>query len=269
MWDLDEAERVKSSSGGFFSLLARHVLGQGGAVFGAVLDKTMTARHVCARTEAELAPMRGSKYVQSDLGDSFAQARALLEAGAPVLFSGVPCQVDGLKRYLGKDYPNLLTCDLVCHGVPSPAVYRAWLDGLERARGSKATNVRFRDKTDGWQKARLTVDFADGSQYAQPLYETPFGRGFGSQLFLRPCCTRCRYAGTEKRPADLTLADFWGLDEKAELPTDRAKGISLVLAHTARGQASRAARARRKVSSPTGWKAPWDTTSAARAAATG
>ena len=182
--------------------------------------------------------MRGSKYVQSDLGDSFHQVKELLEAGTPVLFSGVPCQVDGLKHFLGKTYENLLTCDLVCHGVPSPAVYRAWLDGLERARGSKATNVRFRDKTDGWQKARLTVDFADGSQYAQPLYETPFGRGFGSQLFLRPCCTRCRYAGTETRPADLTLADFWGLDEKAELPTDRAKGISLVLAHTARGQAA-------------------------------
>lgn len=238
VWNQDEAERMASSSGGVSSLLARRTLAQGGAVFGAALDEAMAVRHVCARSEEELAPLRGSKYVQSDLGDSFRQVKALLEEGTQVLFTGTPCQVDGLKRYLGKDDPNLLTCDLVCHGVPSPAVYRAWLDGLERARGSKATNVRFRDKTDGWQKARLTVDFADGSQYAQPLYETPFGRGFGSQLFLRPCCTRCRYAGTEKRPADLTLADFWGLDEKAELPTDRAKGISLVLAHTARGQAA-------------------------------
>ena len=238
VWNTDDAERLDSSSGGVFSLLARRTLAQGGAVFGAALDGTMAVRHVCAHSEEELAPLRGSKYVQSDLGDSFRQVKALLEEGTQVLFTGTPCQVDGLKRYLGKDDPNLLTCDLVCHGVPSPAVYRAWLDGLERARGSKATNVRFRDKTDGWQKARLTVDFADGSQYAHPLYETPFGRGFGSQLFLRPCCTRCRYAGTEKRPADLTLADFWGLDEKAELPTDRAKGISLVLAHTARGQAA-------------------------------
>ena len=134
VWNTDEAERVSSSSGGFFSLLARHVLEQGGAVFGAVLDEDMAARHVCARSEEELAPMRGSKYVQSDLGDSFRQVKELLEAGTPVLFSGVPCQVDGLKRYLGKDYDNLLTCDLVCHGVPSPAVFRAWLDGLERAR---------------------------------------------------------------------------------------------------------------------------------------
>ena len=122
--------RTASSSGGFFSLLARHVLEQGGAVFGAALDEDMTARHVCARTVDELAPMRGSKYVQSDLGGSFSQVKALLEEGTAVLFSGVPCQVDGLKRYLGKDYPNLLTCDLVCHGVPSPAVFRAYLDGL-------------------------------------------------------------------------------------------------------------------------------------------
>ena len=119
VWNRDEAERTASSSGGFFSLLARHVLEQGGAVFGAALDEDMTARHVCARTVDELAPMRGSKYVQSDLGGSFSQVKALLEEGTAVLFSGVPCQVDGLKRYLGKDYPNLLTCDLVCHGVPS------------------------------------------------------------------------------------------------------------------------------------------------------
>ena len=125
VWNRDEAERTASSSGGFFSLLARHVLEQGGAVFGAALDEDMTARHVCARTVDELAPMRGSKYVQSDLGGSFSQVKALLEEGTAVLFSGVPCQVDGLKRYLGKDYPNLLTCDLVCHGVPSPAVFRS------------------------------------------------------------------------------------------------------------------------------------------------
>ena len=107
-------------------------------MFGAALDEGMTARHVCARTVEELAPMRGSKYVQSDLGGSFSQVKALLEEGTAVLFSGVPCQVDGLKRYLGKDYPNLLTCDLVCHGVPSPAVFRAYLDGLEAARAIRA-----------------------------------------------------------------------------------------------------------------------------------
>lgn len=235
VWNSDEAERVKSSSGGFFSLLARHVLAQGGAVFGTVLDETMTARHVCARTEEELAPMRGSKYVQSDLGDSFHQVKELLEGGTPVLFSGVPCQVDGLKHFLGKNYDNLLTCDLVCHGVPSPAVFRAWLDGLETAHGAKVTGVRFKDKSHGWSHPWLTVTFADGQVYTQDFNRTPYGRGFGMQLFLRPACAVCKYTSTS-RPADFTLADYWGLDPKLELPVERDKGVSMVLVNSARGQ---------------------------------
>ena len=115
---------------------------------------------------------------------------------------------------------------------------KAWLDGLEKAHGARAADVRFRDKADGWQRARLTVDFANGAKYSQPLYETTFGRGFGARLTLRPCCAGCRYAGADRRPADLTLADFWGLDEKLSLPVDRNLGVSLVLAHTARGQAA-------------------------------
>ena len=235
VWNADEAERVKSSSGGFFSLLAHHVLEQGGAVFGTVLDETMTARHVRAHSEEELAPMRGSKYVQSDLGDSFRQVKELLDNGTPVLLSGVPCQVDGLKRYLGKEYDNLLTCDLVCHGVPSPAVFRAWLDGLERARGSKVTGVRFKDKSHGWSHPWLTVSFADGSVYTEDFNRTGYGRGFGMQLFLRPACALCKYTSTS-RPADFTLADYWGLDPKLELPVERDKGISMVLVNSARGQ---------------------------------
>ena len=235
VWNADEAERVKSSSGGVFSLLARHVLGQGGAVFGAVLDEHMAARHVCARTEEELSPMRGSKYVQSDLGDSFAQARALLEAGTAVLFSGVPCQIDGLKRYLGRDYENLLTCDLVCHGVPSPAVFRAWLDGLERARGARAVSVAFKDKSHGWSHPWLTVRFDNGEVYTEDFNRTGYGRGFGMQLFLRPACAVCKYTSVS-RPADFTLADYWGLDEKLSLPVERDKGVSMVLVNSARGQ---------------------------------
>ena len=211
------------------------MLEQGGAVFGAALDEGMTARHVCARTVEELAPMRGSKYVQSDLGGSFSQVKALLEEGTAVLFSGVPCQVDGLKRYLGKDYPNLLTCDLVCHGVPSPAVFRAYLDGLEAAHGSKVVSVRFKDKSHGWSHPWFTAQFADGSVYTEDFNRTGYGRGFGMQLFLRPACARCRYTSTS-RPADFTLADYWGLDEKLALPVERDKGVSMVLVNSARGQ---------------------------------
>ena len=152
-----------------------------------------------------------------------------------MLFSGVPCQVDGLKRYLGKDYPNLLTCDLVCHGVPSPAVFRAYLDGLEAARGSKVVSVRFKDKSHGWSHPWFTAQFADGSVYTEDFNRTGYGRGFGMQLFLRPACARCRYTSTS-RPADFTLADYWGLDEKLALPVERDKGVSMVLVNSARGQ---------------------------------
>ncbi len=236
VWNNDEAERVASSSGGFFSLLARRTLERGGAVFGAVLDETMTVRHACARTEEEFAAMRGSKYVQSDLGDTFRQARALLEEGVPVLFSGVPCQVDGLLRFLGKDYENLLTCDLVCHGVPSPAVFRAWLDKLEGEHGARAVSVRFKDKSHGWSSPWLTVAFANGQVYTQDFNRTTYGRGFGMQLFLRPACARCGYTSTS-RPADFTLADYWGLDPRLELPVDRAKGVSMVMVNSEKGQA--------------------------------
>lgn len=236
LWNSDEAERVESSSGGFFSLLARHTLAQGGAVFGVVLDAHQTARHVCARSTAELGPMRGSKYVQSDLGDTFRQARALLEAGTPVLFSGVPCQIDGLLRFLGRDYEHLLTCDLVCHGVPSPAVFRAWLDTLEARQGSTVRQVRFKDKSHGWSHPYLSVTFADGGVYTEDFNRTCYGRGFGMQLFLRPACAVCKYTSVS-RPADFTLADYWGLDPALELPVERDKGVSMVLVNSARGRA--------------------------------
>ena len=235
LWNADESERLVSSSGGFFSLLARHTLERGGAVFGSVLDETMIARHVCARSEQELAPMRGSKYVQSDMGDCFRQAKALLDQGVDVLFSGVPCQIDGLMRYLGKEYDNLLTCDLVCHGVPSPAVFRSFLNRLEADHGSKVTGVRFKDKSHGWSNPYFTATFADGSSYTEDFNRTTYGRGFGMQLFLRPSCAHCKYTSID-RPADFTLADFWGLDPTLELPVDRDKGISMVLVGSEKGQ---------------------------------
>ncbi len=231
VWGSDEAGRMESSSGGFFSVLARDTLARGGVVFGAALENGRTVRHVAARTEAALAPLRGSKYAQSDLGGTFRQVKELLENGTEVLFSGLACQVDGLNRFLGRDYPNLLTVDLVCHGIPSPAVLRGFVEGLEQTRGRPVTQLRFRDKAKGWKTAHLTASFADGSHWTEVLYRTTFGRGFGMGLFLRPCCARCRYANLD-RPADFTLGDYWGLDPKLELPTDREKGISLVLLHS-------------------------------------
>lgn len=134
--------------------------------------------------------MRGSKYVQSDLGDTFGRPALCWRRAHPVLFSGVPCQIDGLLRFLGRDYEHLLTCDLVCHGVPSPAVFRAWLDTLEARQGSTVRQVHFKDKSHGWSHPYLSVTFADGGVYTEDFNRTCYGRGFGMQLFLRPACAR-------------------------------------------------------------------------------
>jgi hypothetical protein len=130
----------------------------------------------------------------------------------------------------------LTTCDLVCHGVPSPAVFRAYLTRLEETYGAQAAEVRFKDKSHGWATPYFTVRFENGEVYSEEFNRTGYGRGFGMQLFLRPSCARCRYADTARRPADLTLADYWGLDEKLEVPADRDKGVSMVMANTERGE---------------------------------
>ena len=238
-WAPEESVRMASSSGGIFSLLGSYVLDQGGVVFGAVLSEDCRrVYHAAARTLPELEAMRGSKYVQSDLGTTFRQAKALLDAGTPVLFSGTPCQIAGLRSFLGREYDNLLTCDLVCHGVPSPGVYEAYVRQLEEEAGAPVASLAFRDKgPGGWKKAHLTAVFrGETPPLSQPLYQTPFGRGFGMQLFLRPACGQCPYAQAQ-RPGDFTLGDFWGLDPKAKLPVDREKGVSLVLLNTPRAQA--------------------------------
>ncbi len=228
-WNRDPALRRESTSGGVFSALANHVLDSGGAVFGAALDGKQRAVHTAVLRKEELWRLRGAKYVQTDLRDTFPLVRQALRRG-PVLFSGTPCQVDGLYHYLGKRPENLITCDLVCHGVPSPGVWEAVTEELRRNRGAELKSVRFRDKSGGGAHGRLTVVYENGAVDSQSLYETPYGRAFGRNLFLRRCCYRCPYANLN-RPGDFTLGDLWGL-EPGELPDQRQLGVSLLLVNT-------------------------------------
>lgn len=216
----------KSTSGGVFTVLAQLVFQEGGIVFGAALDPDLNVVHRSAENIQELAALCQTKYVQSDLGDTFRQVDKALKDGRKVLFTGTPCQVAGLKAYLGGDRDDLLTCDVVCHGVPSPAVYRAWLNKQGKDRGEEAQSLLFRDKSQGWDKARLTLSYPSGTVSA-PLSQTPYGRGFGSALFLRPSCYQCPNAG-KIRPGDFTLGDFWGISSDA-LPGGTAPGVSMVL----------------------------------------
>lgn len=231
-WNKEADVRRDSTSGGAFSALADYVLEGGGVVFGAALDLRQHLRHIACFRKEDLWRLRGSKYVQSDLGDTFREVRKCLKT-RQVLFSGTPCQVDGLYRFLGGRPENLTTCDLVCHGVPSPAVWEDMARYIERKRGRELQTVRFRNKVEGWHNSHFTAVYDDGTVDTRPLYETEYGRAFGRALILRPSCYRCPYASVN-RPGDFTLGDLWGL-RPDELPEQQQKGVSLLLVNTPHG----------------------------------
>ena len=231
-WNREADIRRDSSSGGAFSALADYVLEGGGVVFGAALDGKQHLRHTACFRKEDLWRLRGAKYVQSDLEGVFREVRKCLET-RQVLFSGTPCQVDGLYRYLGRRPENLTTCDLVCHGVPSPGVWEDMARYIEKKRGRELQTVRFRNKVEGWKNSHFTAVYDDGTVDTHPLYETEYGRAFGRALFLRPCCHRCPYA-CMNRPGDFTLGDLWGL-RPDELPEQQRLGVSLLLVNTPHG----------------------------------
>ena len=231
-WNREADIRRDSTSGGAFSALADYVLEGGGVVFGAALDARQHLRHIACFRKEDLWCLRGAKYVQSDLEGVFREVKKCLET-RQVLFSGTPCQVDGLYRYLGGRPENLTTCDLVCHGVPSPGVWEDMARYIERKRGRELQTVRFRNKVEGWQNSHFTAVYDDGTVDTRPLFETEYGRAFGRALFLRSCCYRCPYASVN-RVGDFTLGDLWGL-RPDELPEQQQKGVSLLLVNTPHG----------------------------------
>ena len=231
-WHKNDAIRKDSTSGGVFTAIAEYVLEGGGVVYGAAMDAHQHLRHVACFRKEDLWRLRGAKYVQSNLGDTFREVKKQLESRW-VLFSGTPCQVDGLYAYLGRRPENLLTCDLVCHGVPSPGVWENMARSIEQRKGKGLQAVRFRNKVTGWKNSHFTTVYDDGTVDTAPLMATEFGRAFGRSLFLRPGCHKCAYASMS-RPADFTLGDFWGLGAE-ELPEQQEKGISLLMVNTPHG----------------------------------
>lgn len=228
----DDILRRFSSSGGLFSLLATDVLNRGGAVCGAVYDDEFEVRHAIVWDETGVELMRGAKYVQSDLGDTFRQIRDLVDNGTPVLFSGTPCQTAGLKRYLGADADRVLLVAIVCHGVPAPEIWRKNLREL-----GEVSDVRLRDKRQSW-KHYATNYFVDGKELLRPVMDDPYMKGFLRDLYNRPSCTDC--PAKTGGYADLTLGDFWGI-EKILPELDDDKGTSVVLVQTEQGKQALAA----------------------------
>lgn len=260
----DEEIRKQSSSGGIFTSLAESVIRDGGVVFGAKFDKDWNVVHAWTDTIEGIADFRGSKYVQSTIGNTYREAREFLKQGRKVLFSGTPCQIAGLRKFLRKEYGNLLAVDVVCHGVPSPLVWRKYLEETrenlraERDAGKNTvssslmdlpviTGISFRDKTHGWKKFGFRLRYAaseaagnsvsisaNDRTFLQPFPDNVFMKGFLKNFYLRPSCYACT-ARTGKSGSDITIADFWGVQNYyPEFDDDR--GVGLILVNSDKGR---------------------------------
>lgn len=231
-WNRHDTVRARSSAGGAFSAIAEYVIEGGGTVFGAVLDEKMTVRHLPLRSLEDLAAARGTKPVQSELGESYREVRRLLHMGQSVLFTGTPCQVDGLYRFLGEHPEKLITCDVVCSGVISPGVWQKLVDTMGYIKRRAVVGVHFAEKTADGKGRRFRVWFEGGGTYDAPLRKSQLGRGYMRRLMLRPACHTCPYA-TTNRVGDITLG-VWR-SEDGSLQQEQGKGISLLLVNSVKG----------------------------------
>ena len=233
-WARDDAIRLASSSGGLYTVFAQEVLKRGGLVNGVAYDKDFNLTHRLVDKAEDLAALRGSKYVQSDIGDVYRRVEQALKAGRPVLFTSTPCQVAGLYSFLGKSYDNLVTCDFVCHGVPSPTLFKAMVREVVRKKNvADPMAFRFRDDR-GWG-IRLSLIDKDGVEYNDGVADKFYYESFLQGLHNRENCYQCRYASFS-RVADLTIGDFWGLGSWWPFcHSDKYKGVSLLLLNSQRG----------------------------------
>ena len=235
----DYEKRMKSSSGGIFSILAEQVLSENGVICGAVVDQDCVVRHVLAdKTRMDLVQkMRGSKYVQSLCDDKvYKQIKALLSEGRTVLFTGTPCQVAGINAFItGANRERLITVDFVCHGVPSPGLFKMYLEEQFGRDLSNIASISFRDKAHGWHSVKLKVEDKNGQVLLnERIGENPFLKSFQQIASLRKACHACHYA-CKDRGSDLTIGDFWGI-EKFDSRLNDNLGTSLLLCNTEKGR---------------------------------
>ena len=228
----DEKVRRHSSSGGAFTALSELVLSTGGIIFGAGFNENWQVVHTSAENPDELENLRGSKYVQSQIGDVYKRVKAELEKGRRVLFSGTPCQCAGLKSFLDKDYDNLLTVEIICHGTPSPLLWENYIEYI--ARGHDIAHVNFRSKRFGWTNNHLEINFFDCGFYAKSNGSDLYLKNFLQLMTERPSCHECKFKFPNGK-SDITIGDAWGVQNFAPKFFDDC-GTSLVIIHTAKGR---------------------------------
>lgn len=225
--------REKSSSGGIFTILAEKIIDMNGVVFGAKFSEDFLVVHDYSENREGIAAFRGSKYTQSNIADSFVKVKFFLDLGRMVLFSGTPCQIGGLKSFLIKEYENLFCIDIICHGVPSPKVWQKYIAYREKIAGSKTQRISFRRKDCGWKLYSISFNFVNETEYIANLQKDLYMQFFLTNLSIRPSCYNCSFKQL-KRQADITLADFWGVENVCPEMFDD-KGTSLVMLQSAKG----------------------------------
>ncbi len=231
----DDGVRMTSTSGGFFTAISDYILDKGGLVAGVAFDENMNAVHQIAITKKERDKFKGSKYVQSHLGDIYIEIRNHLEQQKFVLFTGTPCQNAGLKNYLiGFNTRRLYLCDIVCYGTPSPLLWNEHIKHLEGFEKSKIVQYQCRSKIKGWHEHCEMVTYENGKRDYKSIFSQKHKVLFYSRNILRPSCHQCKYTNLQ-RVSDITMADFWGI-QNCMPDFDDNKGVSLVLVNTTKGQ---------------------------------
>ena len=231
----DQDILINSSSGGLFTALADAVFNEGGCIFGAAFDADFSrVHHVKAENTEELCTLRGSKYMQSELNECYPEVRKELGLDRWVLFTGTPCQIAGLKCYLGREYNRLICVDVICHGAPSSIIWQHYLNSVEEKLGGRAVAVNFRDKKYGWKEYGLNITAEGKKTYYCPKKQNPYMRMFLKNVCLRESCYHCRAKGNGVY-SDITMGDFWGVEQI--LPEkDSSRGVSLAIIHTQKGR---------------------------------
>lgn len=237
VWNLDESIRKSSSSGGIFPALAELFLNNGGVVCGASFtDDYMKVHHIIIDNMDDIGLLQGSKYQQSDPEYCYRSCKEKLNKGTPVLFTGTPCQVQGLYSYLGTKHELLWTVDILCHGVPSTLVANKYLQSVEDKYKSSIKKFSYRNKNipEGWENScNIEILLENGKQIDGRAENLFFWKSFLSNIYLRKCCYHCEYAGKE-RIGDITIGDFWGI--KNSIQEDLKNGISLVFVNSEKGK---------------------------------
>ena len=232
--NLEEKIRKQSSSGGMFTVLSEVILNDGGVVFGVAFDENWKLKHTYVENVEKLQIFRGSKYLQSTIGDTYAKVKEFLQDGRKVMFTGTPCQIEGLKSYLGKENDNLFTQDIICHGVPSPKIHERYLEHLkDKSKTEKIENIVHRTKSNGWKNWSVKIKFCN-SEYIKSHNDDPYMQAFLQNISLREACYDCQFK-KRNRVSDITLADFWGI-ENIVPEMDDDKGTSLVIVNSEKGK---------------------------------